>query len=100
MIIKYYTSGTPENLYILEDCTDINVHGNIYDRGDVGPMPQDISTFYAYESPAELESSSKPFGCKIIDFTRKSIRSRLYVYGRAFICFEEGSTVEKVDPLK
>lgn len=116
MIIKYYGYAFPQNLNIIEDVTDVLVHAGLHtateDNIPVGPNIDHagIVNHYTYDlsnelfpgivAGANLKADDAPrfLAAKFIDFTRNGIRCRLAVYGRAYVCNNDGKTIEKVDP--
>ncbi len=115
MIIKYYGYAFPQNLNIIEDVTDVLVHAGLHTaKSDATPVGPDvdhagIKNHYILDTYVELFGDPRSGGtnepeapeflaAKFIDFTRNGIRSRLAVYGRAYVCNNDGKTIEKVDP--
>jgi hypothetical protein len=104
MIIKYYTLNFPETLHILEDVTDVVVYENLYSQSSSqGEQPDTglVTTHYQLDdglSVAGADGKEILRAVQFIDFTRTGVRSRLWVYGRAYVCNSEGKTIEPVNP--
>lgn len=100
MIIKYYTHAFPTVMHILEDVTDIRIDKNIYPLGAIGsvqsPAPSSIYTFGDEHEGKPVLPNGSPSGNCFIDFTRNGIHSRLLVSNYAYVCNDDGKTIEKV----
>lgn len=99
MIIKAYSGHIMGHISIYEKVKDVVVHLGCYD--DTGPTIDERSHLmpstwiepleYNGVTPEELENY------KYIDFTNEdNIRCRLRVGSFAYICNDDGKTVEKV----
>lgn len=113
MIIKNYnapvmhdTTHAPDALdvQIIDGCTDVYVHSKLFDEDARGPNDFMIEKFmygqnsFTAEQMACIGSTSngpRP-QIRFIDFTRNGLRNRLGIYRHAYICNDEGRTVEKV----
>lgn len=96
MIIKNYSNpkgpAVPAaNLQIIEDVTDVYVHACCFNPQSTGNTDESgPTTFYGTEDqPMNVLT-------RHIDFTRYGVRSRLVVSNHAYICSNEGKTIEKV----
>lgn len=115
MLIKYYGFAFPNNLNIIDSVTDILVHAGLEtatpEALPCGPHVDHagIKNTYLYDTDKELFGDPRSGGthepvqpkflaAKFIDFTRNGLRCRLSVYGYAYVCNDEGRTIEKVDP--
>jgi hypothetical protein len=91
MIIKAYElMQTPtDKIHIFDHVTDVIVDTNIYssDFKGVEYVPSVIHTGENVTSDQER--------CHV-DFTRDGIRHRLIVFGHAYICSDDGKTIQKV----
>lgn len=101
MIIKNYHNpkGTilkpGADLSIIEDVTDVLVHAGCFNPENIGSAStvsnsNDPTTFYG--------TDNEPINglTRHIDFTRRGVKCRLVVTAYAYICNDEGKTVEKV----
>ncbi len=103
MIIKVYTNKFPTEMFILEDCSDIRIDTNIHKFGYVGIDTP--SSVYSYDGEGtdmancgrSIKSTPElSVGTCHVDFTRKGVRSRLLVSNYAYVCNDQGKTIEKV----
>ena len=91
MLIKLYTEDN--SLAIIDNITDISVPS----FPAHGEYASENYKVYNFETPTELKTEQKrPF--KIIEFA-KNAPCILYVYGTAYICNDDGKTIEKVSVL-
>lgn len=100
MLIKVYPKRgiPPEEVYILEDCTNIRVDHNIHPYSHHGDL-SDISSVYYFNNEGDVFFSGtyeKPVGTCHIDFLRGGVKIRLLVSNYAYICNDQGKTIEKV----
>lgn len=110
MIIKNYFSppmlpAVPAlDLQIIEDVTDVIVYAPCFNAGEIGDIDSaGVTTVYDTNPDAGkcgvASSSTSPAYAGLtrrIDFTRKGVRSRLIVHDHAYVCNDEGRTIEKV----
>lgn len=100
MLIKYYTHAFPTIMYIIEDVTDIRIDKNIHPLGQIGDIksesPSSVVTFGEEFEGKPVLPSGQPIGNCFIDYTRHGIRNRLLVSNYAYVCNDEGKTIEKV----
>lgn len=92
MIIKAYTNNFPEEIYLIEGASDVVVHQNLFSGPQCGPDRPIITTFRYIDNA----SPDEPDTFKIIDYTQNSIGTRLVIRNRAYVCNDEGKTIEKV----
>ncbi len=105
MIIKNYHTTPMQaqspalDLQIIENVTDVLVYARCYNADDIGDLTASgVTTVYGGPeiSDAKCTQPSVPKLARHIDFTRNGVRSRLIVQHHAYICNDEGRTVEKV----
>lgn len=98
MLIKVYTHAFPTVLHILENVTDVRIDKNIYPLGQMGSIESpSIGAVYTFDDVVDPpEQSQRPIGNCFIDFTRNGIRARLLVSNYAYVCNDDGRTIEKV----
>ena len=96
MIIKNYhqpkgPTKPASDLQIIEDVTDVLVYAGCFNPSSIGDIGEaGVTTVYGSENqPANSLT-------RHIDFTRNGIRARLIVTDHAYICNDQGKTVEKV----
>lgn len=105
MLIKYY-SYLPNNndghgpvqsdLTIIERCENLVVHGGIYSPDDFGPQSHDPLVYMFLDvHDYILQDSPKK---KFITFYKEGQLTRLAVFGTAYVCNNDGETIEKVCP--
>lgn len=95
MLIKYYTLNFPADTYILDSVSNVRVINNIFTGLTSGPSADMIDLHLCYDSDAVAQGKNVQF----IDFTQDGVRCRLPVYGKAYICTDQGKTIEPVDPV-
>lgn len=83
MLIKYYT--TDATLIIIENVTDVAVPASL--------NAEDYSAYAEYCFDAVSEDTGFP--CKYITYSKDG-PCALMVYNIAYICNDEGKTIEKV----
>ena len=114
MLIKYYGLKFPHALSILDEVTDVVVLGGIFTitKNDIsaGPDSHEIKNHYIHDKDEDIFpkhfQAAKDVGfpeidtrhVQYVDFTRNGLRCRLSVFGHAYICNNEGKTIQKVDP--
>lgn len=106
MIIKNYFTQPKHSLspcldlQILENVTDVTVYANCYNAGEIGdPHADGVTTIYDTDPDRHkcgTTNMSSAMMTRRIDFTRNGIRCRLIVHNHAYVCNDEGRTVEKV----
>lgn len=106
MIIKNYYNPpmlTPQpalDLQIIEDVTDIIVYAACFNADEIGDLQAaNVTTVYGGPEIGTGKCTSTvqvPKIARRIDFTRHGVRSRLIVMDHAFICSDEGKTIERV----
>jgi hypothetical protein len=107
MIIKNYISASAEDqpgldLQIIEDCTDVLVHATCFDLAYIGDIEKAGIRNVMANYPENFENGNRDRNgnsgilTRHIDFTRNGIRTRLVVTKYAYICNDDGRTVEKV----
>lgn len=98
MLIKVYTHAFPTVLHILENVTDIRIDHNIRQLGSIGDDVdgRSVYTFGDEFTREYTKGEPKPAGNCTIDFLRDGVRSRLLVANFAYVCNDEGKTIEKV----
>ena len=90
MLIKYY--ATNDDLHIIEDVTDVSV---------LAHAPEGIEdeengwSEYILEDTSMFEKMFQPPKAKIIQYSKDG-PCRLFVFGSAYICSDEGKTIERV----
>ena len=97
MLIKVYSGSPAGKLNLIENCSDVVVDMNSYTPAQNGDQarggaldPVFWLDFYDSES---VDTQNNKF----IDFTDKNgVRTRLRVTAFAYICNNEGKTIEKV----
>ena len=101
MIIKNYCNPKPvshepylppvaANLQIIEDVTNVFVHAGCFNPERPCSDGNDPTTYYGTENQPMNTMT------RWVDFTRYGVRCRLVVTDRAYVCNDEGKTVEKV----
>ncbi len=96
MLIKNYTLGMPAKVAITEKVTDVVVHLTVHKGNSTGdPCGVDSSpnTWVYQDNVADDQDVS------FIDYTQDGVRCRLYVTNFAYVCNDEGKTIQKVSPL-
>lgn len=101
MIIKLYAPD--EKLFIIENARGVVVHGGLFVFNSVdelsdlafGPDPKtSLEIFYTIQEPQTSDGRY----CKFIDYHNgEGVRKRILVEHLAFVCSDEGKTIEKVD---
>lgn len=103
MIIKYYTYLPNNNdghgpvapdLIIIENCENVVVHGGIFGSDETGPNTNVIQRLILLDNNDYLMQDIPPK--KLITFRKDGFVQRLEVYGTAYVCNDDGKTVEKV----
>ena len=85
MLIKYYT--TDERTIILDNISDVHINSN----PAFGDFALDPWVVYSFDEPDdELLRPNK-----VITFAKDG-PCVLYVFGTAYVCNDEGKTIEKV----
>lgn len=104
MLIKYYKySETPAaDLCIIEDVENVVVHGGLFELSSLGDDHAIISNHYLYDEKLygtprtpDVQMPMK----KMITFRKDGILCRLSVVGTAYVCNNDGKTIEKVAAL-
>lgn len=107
MLIKYY-SYLPNNndghgpvqpdLIIIEKAGNIVVHGGLYSHDDIGPEEQEVyASMFADCFDYILQDLPQK---RLITFVKDGSLTRLSVFGTAYICNDNGETIEKVCPSR
>lgn len=113
MIIKNYhtppmLAAQPAlDLQIIEDVTDVLVYAGLSEVGQIGNLEKaGVTTVYCsgdnnHENKTVIgygqgQVGGAPRFTRHIDFTRRGVRCRLIVTEHAYVCNDEGKTVEKV----
>lgn len=95
MIIKDYTTKSAQSpaldLFILDACEDVFIHAGLHARGHIGDIEKAGVTSVIPSDEVHCENF-----CRHIDFTRYGVRTRLLVTNHAYICNDQGKTIEKV----
>lgn len=97
MLIKNYTLGLAGEIHITENVTDVVVHTNQYLGKNSGPTPGDtaggprVPNSWIYQDDVKDDQP-----VRFIDYTKDGIRNRLYVTNFAYICSDDGKTIERV----
>lgn len=90
MLIKLYTRGAVENLYIIENITQVRVKRCLSYESNL-KSPYDIEPSKSYE---HLDMTGEGF--VKIEYEKEGNPLAIRVYNKAFICNDEGKTVEPV----
>lgn len=100
MIIKYYDYilSPVSDLFIIENVENVVVHGALFQSDDTGPDINQYQLHLFYDND-QLISNDKP-SKKLITFRQNGVTCRLAVYGTAYICNNDGETIEKVAPIR
>lgn len=103
MLIKYY-SYLPRNndghgqiapdLTIIENVENVVVNGGVFQHDNIGPDFDKIKVNNFLDN-FDYIMQDLPFK-KLITFTKGGFLQRLEVYGTAYVCNDDGKTVEKV----
>ena len=94
MLIKLYT--TNGTLHIIEEVRCVSTYPYLYhfepkDKMFEGPQPE------GSPAPVQYEQFEKTTECRIIDFSDElDVRRRILVGNKAYICNNNGKTVEVV----
>jgi len=91
MIIKAYelTNAPVDKIHIFDHVTDVIVDTNIHTSDFKG---EEYITSFIYTGENVTSDQER---CHI-DFKRDGISHRLIVFGHAYICSDEGKTIQKV----
>lgn len=89
MLIKYYAVNG--NVHIIEDVTDVTVLANY-----PGDSSEDVTQEYIFDDP-EVVAGDNPQVARVVQYAKDG-PCRLFVFGTAYICSNEGKTLEKVIP--
>ena len=93
MIIKYYTNEFPETLYILEDVSDIEAPTSLVTEHTPSEIHEAPVVVHQYDRNYDEKSFAK-----IVFFKKDGALHQLNVFGTAYICNNDGKTIEKVSP--
>jgi len=95
MLIKLYTSGLAKDLHIIENVSSPVVHEGQYFYSNNGPRLEYPNILCEENEPPEDAQ------VKYISYSKDGRWQRLAVLNYAYICNDEGRTVEKVaiEPL-
>lgn len=108
MIIKNYVSAPEKDLpgldlQIIEDCHDVYVHGVCCDLTFIGDIEKagirNVMCAYPenFDNGPRDANGNSGILTRHVDFTNSlGIRTRLVVTNIAYICTDEGKTIEKV----
>lgn len=103
MLIKYYTLAPTDrpsgSLHIIEGVSSVSVPQEVFSSGE---RPQDVvhdsATCYRLDNFGP-EQQPNPFFKKIITFKENDgTYGYLEVFGKAYVCNDDGKTIEKVCP--
>lgn len=99
MLIKYYgyipeSAPSSPDLFVIENASNVVVHGGIFKTNEHGPDINIVQNHLFYDKDSEIQSE-KPFK-KLISFFKDGCIHRLQVYGTAYVCNDNGETIEKV----
>lgn len=99
MLIKYYgyipeSPPSSPDLFIIEDVTNLIVHGGIFNAFETGPDISVVQINLFYDKDAQIKAE-EPFK-KLISFVKNGEVNRLAVFGTAYVCNNDGETIEKV----
>lgn len=97
MIIKAYTNEFPGKCVLIDSAEDVVVHRNLFSNQSVGPDFGQINTLRYIDDPekkAETDASCDQF--MFIDYVQKGIGTRLVIRNYAYVCNDDGKTIEKV----
>lgn len=103
MLIKYYgydyanpeiPAPTAPDLFIIENIENVVVHGGVFGTDDHGPDINTVQIHRFYDRDSEIQAA-RP-SKKLITFTKDGSVNRLQVYGTAYVCNNDGETIEKV----
>jgi len=100
MLIKYYdyTLSPVSDLFIIENIENVVVHGAIFQPEEMGPDINQVQNHLFYDNDVLIETD-RP-SKKLITFRKDGCIQRLAVYGTAYICNNDGETIEKVAPIR
>lgn len=104
MLIKLYTCDFPGRIFIYDNVKDVIIHTNLYSGADAGPgasvvatcNPHDPTTWIEDGAPIAQAATVEGYNFKYVDFTRDGVRCRLKVGNYAYLCNDEGKTIEKI----
>lgn len=109
MLIKNYAGHPAGNtLTIIEDVTDVIVHMGMFSLNSSGPQLEGLRKPTTWVDTLAVVDANAPCSRdnaletqanlqKFIDYTDKEgVRCRLCVYSFAYVCNDEGKTIEKV----
>jgi len=114
MIIKVYEDTIHQDIHIIDNVEDVVVHQYIRGIDTTGDIEGDLTVKYIESSihsssncdSREVSSHPSKFNlktgsirgehCRHIDYTRNGVRTRLIVRNYAYICNDQGKTIEKV----
>lgn len=92
MLIKYYTAGIP-NLHIIENVSNVVANAGFYDHR------KDSACDFSKSILDKISDDENwPRETLTIDYVKEGTKFRLFVFGVAYICNNEGKTIEKVTP--
>lgn len=103
MLIKYYGylpnnndghAPTAPDLTIIENCEGVVVHGGVYSKDATGPDINSVQVHLFYDNDDYIMQDLPPK--KLITFFKNGCTHRLQVYGTAYVCNDNGETIEKV----
>lgn len=95
MIIKNYALGIGGKLHITENVTEVVIHTTQYRGKSTGPG-DDSSGYNSPNTWIYQDDVADEQHVAFIDFRKDGIRCRLYVTNFAYVCTDEGKTIEKV----
>lgn len=98
MIIKAYTNQFPGQCVLIDGAQDVIIHRNLFSDRDVGPDYGINITCMRYiddpEKDTEIKAPTDHF--MFIDYVQKGIGTRLVIRNYAYVCNDDGKTIEKV----
>jgi hypothetical protein len=97
MLIKNYLSQNHESpcldCQIIDGCEDVVIYANFFNRGEIGDL--NVASVVSVIDQGDCLWEEDRF-CRHIDFTKNSVRTRLIVKNHAYVCNDQGKTIEKV----
>lgn len=91
MIIKNYTLGMGGSVSIIEGVEDVTVHLNTFKGKNTGQVTPHTPNSWIYQDDVADDQD-----VRFIDFKKDGIYHRLYVTNFAYVCNDEGKTIETV----
>jgi hypothetical protein len=91
MLIKLYDSMPSNDLHIIEGVSGVTVHSGTFLKRNNGPC-EVIGMEYDYQPSASEETEVRYISFNNMD----GILTRLRVYNLAYVCNDQGKTIETV----